>query len=332
MEVKNKRILIFGGAGSLGSMLVKLFLNDSNTIISVSRDEAKQWKLRNKFPCFEKQLITGICDIRDLQQIKNILHKHEPEIIIAAAAMKQVDTCEFFPEESVKTNILGIENIIQATQDHVTKKNHFPLNRMTFCFVSTDKAVCPINIYGMCKSISEKLVVKASKDDKLTKYLVVRYGNVLNSKGSIVPLLKKQSSNSFTKELTLTSDTMTRFMMTLEESAILIKKSLECGQSGEIWVPKLDSMRLLDLFEYFSAKYNKPFKIVGVRPGEKIHEMLVNEEESMFVEEKHGYMVINRNNEPKRANSSYISGDFVIEKEVLQKRLEEFFEKGTYVR
>lgn len=277
---KNDSIMIFGGAGSLGHTLVKKYLPISKNIFVVSRDEAKHWELHNhinfSFPNTKNRLKTLIGDVRDLDRLVELINQCKPDTVIIAQALKQVDVCESYPEESIKTNILGVNNTIKAIEQHNSLGNHIVKN---VCFVSTDKACNPINVYGMCKRISEKLILSVSKTSK-SKYVITRYGNVLSSKGSIVPLFQKQALDSNCPHFTLTDINMTRFLMTLDESVELIDKALKQGNPGDIWVPKLKAIKIIDLANYFSSKFNKPIKIVGIRPGEKLHESLLSEEES----------------------------------------------------
>lgn len=276
---KNDSIMIFGGAGSLGTTLVTKYLPFCKNIIVVSRDEAKQWELHNYVKSnlheFKEKLITVIGDVRDFDRINEIILFHKPNNVIIAQALKQVDVCEVYPEESIKTNIIGVNNILKSIENY---NSYFGEPIKNVCFVSTDKACNPINVYGMCKRISEKLVLSVAKTSK-SKYVVTRYGNVLSSKGSIVPLFLKQAKDNNYLSFTVTDPNMTRFLMTLEESVDLIDKAIQFGKSGDIWVPKLKSIKIYDLATYFSKKFNKPIQIIGVRPGEKIHEILLSAEE-----------------------------------------------------
>ena len=302
-------MLIFGGAGSLGNELVKFYI-DTYDIVVVSRDEAKHWEMKNKFK--RLNLYTKICDVRDNQRVQDILLQEKPDVIIIAQALKQVDVCEQFPEESVKTNIVGVMNITNAIRSLSLMNVHRP---ELVCFVSTDKACSPINVYGMCKSISEKLMFNLSRhfDNSDTRVVVVRYGNVLCSKGSIIPLLIKQGQDSNKDKFTLTHVDMTRFMMTLHEAAKLIDGALTSGQNGELWVPKLPSMKILDLITIFSKKYNKPFEITGIRPGEKIHELMLSLEEAIRVEVKNNYFVMNKHSSVQNTlNKEYSSADYLL--------------------
>ncbi len=305
-----QKMLIFGGAGSLGNELINFYIEKYNIVI-VSRDEAKHWNVINKFQKY-KNIKAIICDVRDEQRVRNILLQEKPEIIIIAQALKQVDICEKFPEESINTNILGNINITNSLKELSLLKI---FNPKLVCFVSTDKACSPINIYGMCKSISEKLIINLSNhfDNIDTKILIVRYGNVLSSKGSIIPLLYKQALDETKEKFTLTHPNMTRFMMTLTEAAHLIDTALNYGENGDLWVPKLRSMRIEDLIKFFSIKFNKPYEMIGMRPGEKIHEVMISLEEAIRANIKNTYFVFNKNNKINNILSKeYSSADYLL--------------------
>ena len=285
-----QKMLIFGGAGSLGNELVKYYHNKYNIVVA-SRDEAKHWALINKFK--KDNIKTIICDVRDRKRVEEILLQEKPDVVIIAHALKQVDICEKFPEESIQTNIIGVANIANSIK-MLTSLNAF--HPKSICFVSTDKSCNPLNIYGMCKSISEKIMINLSNhyDDSKTKIIVVRYGNVLSSKGSIIPLLLTQGNDNNYEKFTLTHPDMTRFMMTLNEAVQLIDTALLHGLNGDLWVPQLDSMKILDLIKIFSVKFNKPYEIVGIRPGEKIHELMLSLEEAIRVQVKYGNFVMSK--------------------------------------
>lgn len=278
MELVDQKIIIYGGTGSLGKALIRR-LSDKNELILFSRDEAKHWTIKNKLGDNSNvKFIVG--DIRDVNRVEESLLNNQPSLIIIAAALKQVDTCEVSPFESVQTNILGIKNIIDVCCKH--KNNLKSLE--TVLMVSTDKACAPANVYGMCKSIAERLVTSSSISIEKPKFIGVRYGNVLESRGSIIPLFRHQAE--FQKSFTVTHKDMTRFIMTLDQSIDLIEKTINGASSGEIWLPKLKSMKIIDLAEIFSEKYSKPIEIIGVRPGEKLHEDLISNSESFRIKEK----------------------------------------------
>ncbi len=321
--------LIFGGAGSLGTELTRNILKNEYEMIHIaSRDEAKHWELKNTFQN-NSRIKTYICDVRNEHRVKEIFLRVKPDTIIIAQALKQVDTCEYFPEESVDTNIIGVKNIFNVIKELGLSNIYTPKE---VCFVSTDKACGAINVYGMCKSIAEKLTFNISKIFKEnnidTKFIVTRYGNVISSKGSIIPLFIKQAIDPNTKSFTVTHPEMTRFMMTLQESVDLIFYAIKHGESGDLWVPKLPSMNIKDLAEIFSETYGKDIKIIGIRPGEKLHEIMLNDDEDRrSCDHDKKYMVIKEDPEHTKAFGNYkeySSKDYVISKQDLKDKLFDF--------
>lgn len=311
-------IMIFGGTGSLGRKLIERFL-PTETVVIVSRDEAKHWTIKNEIASgplskYKDNLYSCIGDVRDVLRIKNILRQFNPDTVVIAAALKQVDTCEKSPSESLRTNIEGTQNVIEAVNEHL--QIHDKLQRVLF--VSTDKACAPVNVYGMCKAISERLVTSQvyTTRTKSTRYLAVRYGNVLESRGSIIPLFKYQCEHS--DFITVTDPEMTRFVMTLNDSVDLIKHALQNGKSGETWIPRLPAMKIGDLAQLFADKYGKKIKIIGVRPGEKKHESLINSSESERARRSDGFYVIGPACEASSNESfEYTSNDLVMTKDEL---------------
>ena len=276
------KVLIYGGTGSLGRALIKRFCvrDDIEEVYAYSRDEAKHWTLRNElsseFPSHKLKFIVG--DIRDKKRVTNAIEKSGADAIIIAAALKQVDTCELSPRESIMTNLIGTQNVIES----VSEIGRTDRTKRTVLFISTDKACSPVNVYGMCKAISERIVTSMANDsDPNVRYVGVRYGNVLESRGSIIPLFTYQGTSESNTHLTVTHPDMTRFVMTLDDSVDLIQKAFDNATSGDIWIPKLPAMKIGDLAEIFSEIHKKPIKIVGLRPGEKMHEALINESESI---------------------------------------------------
>jgi FlaA1/EpsC-like NDP-sugar epimerase len=306
--ISNKRILIYGGTGSLGHEITTRYL-DTNSITNYSRDESKHWKMKLKYNN-HKNLSFIIGDIRDKDRVKDSLLKVKPNIVIIAAAMKHIDQCELATHECIQTNLIGIKNILDSInelQEHVHLKDVLE----TVCFISTDKACSPVNIYGMAKAMSETLVVEKSFFIKHIKFVSVRYGNVLNSRGSIIPILHQVGKDNRVKEFKLTHQDMTRFVMTLEQSVDLIEHAILKAESGDIVIPQLISMNVKDIIEIFSEIYNKPYVVSGLRPGEKMLESLINETQSirMYVDTD-GYHIIRPhyvgkiiNNDPKEYNS-----------------------------
>ena len=279
---KGKTILVTGGTGSFGKAftehLVKFHSNFKKLIV-FSRDELKQSEMIHdkKFDHPNIRFILG--DIRDYSDIRRATQN--VDIIIHAAALKQVPTAEYNPFQFIKTNILGSQNIIEAALD---------TNVKNVVALSTDKASSPINLYGATKLCSEKLFIAANniKGKKNISFSVVRYGNVMGSRGSVIPLFLK--FNEKRKQLTLTDKKMTRFNITLKESIELVLSSLKNSREGEIFIPKIPSFHILDLIKAITP--NKKYKLIGVRPGEKIHEELISIYEGKSTVEFKNYYAI----------------------------------------
>lgn len=284
-----EKILIIGGTGSLGKELTHYYLNNTNNdIYLLSRDENKHWNLEIEYK-YNKRIHFIIGNISDRDKIKQILIRHNFKIIILAAAMKHIDRCEYETNECINTNLLGTK----YTLDIIENNQQLLTNLKSVCFISTDKACSPINIYGMSKAISEILMIEKSKYVKNIKFVCVRYGNVLNSRGSIIPTLHKIGKNNEIKNYKLTDERMTRFVMTLKQSVNLVLYALNNAESGDVVIPKLISCNIKDLIEIFSEIYNKPIIIDKLRPGEKMLESLINETQSMrSIKQENGYMII----------------------------------------
>lgn len=279
MNLKDKVILITGGTGSFGQKFVEIVLkrHRPKKLIVFSRDEYKQFLMKKKFK--DENLRYFLGDVRDVQRLHRAFHG--VDIVIHAAALKQVSPLEYNPFEAIKTNVLGAENIINAALDNKVKR---------ILALSSDKAVNPINLYGASKLCADKLFVAANSysGDIKTRFSVVRYGNVLNSRGSIVPLFREQKSKGF---LTVTDERMTRFWITLEQGVIFVLRCLKIMQGGEIFVSKVPSMKIVDLARVIAPQCR--FKIIGIRPGEKLHEVLIPEDESHnTVESKDMYVIL----------------------------------------
>lgn len=279
-----KSLLIIGGTGSLGNALISILLNKYNIFI-VSRDEDKQYRMKKLYP----SISFFLCDIRNKERIQAIILKINPDIIIHASALKHIDICESNIDECILTNITGTQNVVNSIIENRDK-----LKLEVFVFISTDKATSPVNVYGMCKGISEKIVVDKSNYDS-PKFVVVRYGNVLNSRGSLIPLFHEIGKDPKQDCFRVTHKDMTRFFLSLNKAIELIINAIENGSSGDIFIPKTNSFKIMDIANLFSKKYNKPVKIVGCRPGEKIHECLINESESLRTIEKDSYFIIKPN-------------------------------------
>ncbi len=279
--INGKVIFITGGTGSFGNAFVNelLLKYKPKKIIIYSRDELKQYEMKNSIPeKYQKIMRFFIGDIRDLSRLK--LAVQDVDILIHAAALKHVPIAEYNPFEFIKTNIIGAQNVIEATINSGVKK---------VIALSTDKAAAPINLYGATKLTSDKLFVAANNNTgkKDISYSVVRYGNVMNSRGSVIPLFLKQKNKGF---FTVTHKDMTRFNITLKEGVKFVLESLERMYGGEIFVPKIPSFKILDLARAISKK-NK-IKFIGIRPGEKLHEEMVTKSDSINTLEFNSFYTI----------------------------------------
>jgi UDP-N-acetylglucosamine 4,6-dehydratase len=283
--IQGKKIMIFGGTGSLGNELITRYI-DNNIIVNYSRDECKHWKMSLKYKSPNLSFIIG--DIRDSCRVENSIMREKPDIIIIASALKHIDRCEYAVNECLLTNCMGTMNVTNC----IEKNMHILNNLESVIFVSSDKACSPINVYGMTKALSEKIMIEKSFYIKSIKFLVVRYGNVLNSRGSIIQILNKKGNDPTVAEFTLTHPDMTRFVMTLSQSVDLIEHAILYAESGDIVIPSVVSMNVKDLIELFSEKYNKPIKITGLRPGEKMLESLINETQSTSMIKNNNYYYI----------------------------------------
>ena len=305
--LNNKTILITGGTGSFGKKMVRKILKEFNPkkIIIYSRDELKQHDLQRSLIAFKKKLRFFIGDIRDLPRLKKSFHN--VDYVIHAAALKHVPVAEYNPFEAVKTNIIGTQNVIDASLDTNVKK---------VIALSTDKASSPVNLYGATKLTADKLVIAANnhKGSAITKFSVVRYGNVLGSRGSIVPHLLSLKKNDI---LTITDKEMTRFSITLNEGIDFVINCLHNMWGGEIFIPKIKSYRLLDLASAISKNFK--IKIIGIRPGEKIHEEMISINDSQnTVELKNSYIICpnsefigwNKNQYKKSFKGKFCKSDF----------------------
>lgn len=284
--IKNKKILLFGGSGSLGNKFIETYI-DNNTIVNYSRDECKHWQMSLKYKTDKLSYIIG--DIRDYNRVETSIIREQPNIIVIMAALKHIDRCEYAIEECIKTNFNGPLNVLNSIEANIDRLPSLE----SVVFVSTDKACEPTNAYGMAKAMAECAIIEKSLFIKKCKFVNIRYGNVLNSRGSIIPILHEKGQDPEIKEFTLTHPDMTRFVMTLEQSVALIEHAILYAESGDTVIPELISMRLIDLMEIFSEKYGKPVRITGLRPGEKMLESLISETQSMrLINGPDGYMYI----------------------------------------
>jgi UDP-N-acetylglucosamine 4,6-dehydratase/5-epimerase len=269
--LNNKSVLITGGTGSFGKKFIETILDrypDVKRIVIYSRDELKQSELKQKYPLNQfTQLRFFIGDVRDKDRL--IRACEGVDVIIHAAAIKQVDTAEYNPDECIKTNVNGAQNVIDAA---------LITNVKEVVALSTDKACAPINLYGATKLVSDKLFTAANniKGSRDLRFSVVRYGNVMGSRGSVIPFFMKQKGEGL---LPITHAEMTRFNISLQAGVDLVMYAIENHLGGEIFVPKIPSYKILDIAEAIAP--NIPQKIVGIRPGEKLHEEMITETDSL---------------------------------------------------
>ena len=258
----NKAILITGGTGSFGKKFISMLLTKYNPkkVIVYSRDELKQFEMQQKFNASCMRYFIG--DVRDEARLEKAMYK--VDYVVHAAALKQVPAAEYNPMECIKTNVHGAQNVINAAIACGVKK---------VIALSTDKAANPINLYGATKLCSDKLFTAANAmvGDRETRFAVVRYGNVVGSRGSVVPFFKKLVADG-AKELPITDERMTRFWLKLEDGVNFVFKNFERMQGGEIFIPKIPSMRVVDLAKAIAPEL--PIKVIGIRPGEKLHEVM----------------------------------------------------------
>lgn len=294
---KDKVVLITGGTGSLGKVLTRRLLSDltdcPRKIIIFSRDEAKQHFMRLEFQQkknpteeiiyqdFRRVVEFRIGDIRNYHSVCAALQG--VDIVINAAALKQVPSCEYFPCEAVQTNIGGAVNIVRSIQE-----NQLDIN--TVVGISTDKACKPINVMGMTKAIQERIFITANISIPRTRFICVRYGNVLASRGSVIPLFHEQIKSG--GPLTLTTEDMTRFLLPLERAVDTILEAVKFANPGEIYVPLVPAARIIDLARVLIEDRDIEIISTGIRPGEKIHEILVSHEESWRTYQRGNYYLI----------------------------------------
>ena len=297
MYLDKKRILITGGTGSLGKVLTRRILSGQlgtpQSVVVFSRDEAKQHEMRMEYlnrrsvtedvmyHNFERTLQFKIGDVRDFHSVAQALTN--VDIVFNAAALKQVPACEYFPYEAVRTNIEGAENIVRAIKE-------LRLNIETVVAISTDKACKPTNVMGMTKAIQERIFLTANIDCPTTRFVAVRYGNVLASRGSVVPLFLDQIEAG--GPITLTDKKMTRFLLTLDQAVDTVFEAMQFAEAGETYIPKIKAALIADVVSALVGKKKIEVKETGVRPGEKLHEVLVSQEESLRTISRGDYFAI----------------------------------------
>lgn len=280
--LKNRTILVTGGTGSFGKKFIETILlkyPEIERVVVYSRDELKQFEMAQQFPTEKyRQMRYFIGDVRDRDRLAKAMEGID--IIVHAAALKQVPACEYNPFEAIKTNIHGAQNIIEAALERGVKQ---------VVALSTDKAAAPINLYGATKLCSDKLFVAANnfKGNHDIRFSVVRYGNVMGSRGSVIPFFMKKRSEGV---LPITDERMTRFNITLEEGVRLVLFALENMWGGEIFVPKIPSYRITDVAEAIAPHCRQ--EVVGIRPGEKLHEEMITATDALCTVEFDRYFVI----------------------------------------
>lgn len=279
MNWNEKVILVTGGTGSFGKKFIEVMLKEyqPKKLIVFSRDELKQHEMR--LAGFDHpSLRYFIGDVRDRDRLHRALHG--VDIVVHAAALKQVPACEYNPMEAVKTNIIGTSNVIEAALDAGVQK---------VMALSTDKAVNPVNLYGATKLAAEKLTIQSNAyaGGTATRFSCVRYGNVVGSRGSVVPVFLKQRANG---KITITDERMTRFWLSLEQGVRFVISCIEQMEGGEVFVPKIPSMKVIDLARAIAPEAQ--IEIIGIRPGEKLHEVLISEDEARHTVELEKMFVV----------------------------------------
>jgi len=297
MILEDKRVLITGGTGSLGKALIRRILNNElgkpKQVIVFSRDETKQHYLRMEYlklksaphnilyDNFKKLLSFRIGDIRNYHSVcKSLI---DIDIVFNTAAMKQVPTCEYFPYEAVMTNIIGAQNLCQAIRE-------YKLPVETVIGISTDKACKSVNVMGMTKAIQERIIISSNIYSPNTRFICVRYGNVLASRGSVIPFFNEQIKNG--GPVTITHPDMTRFLMSLDKSVDTIFSALKNAKRGDTYVPIIKSARIKDVAKVLIGNRDIKINYTGIRPGEKIHEILISEEEITRTIQRDEYYII----------------------------------------
>jgi len=302
---KDKTILITGGTGFLGRALIKEILKYNPKRIRIfSRDEVKHYQTQEMFKNNKYNINGGmvrnlIGDVRDYERLKKAMQNCD--IVIHAAALKRIDMIEYNVEESIKTNIVGTLNVVNAALENKVEK---------VIFISTDKACSPINTYGACKFVSERIFVESNynKGSAKTSFICVRYGNVINSTGSVIPFFINKIKNN--EEIPLTDERMTRFLITDKQAVNLVFRAIKFGIGGEVFIPKLPSFNMINLIEYLKERFNgeNKIKMIGLRPGEKIHELMVNKTESPRTYEFENCLIISSQIEKyqKKKKATYL--------------------------
>jgi FlaA1/EpsC-like NDP-sugar epimerase len=337
-----KRVLVTGGTGSLGQVIVRRLLSGEMgkpaRVTVFSRDEAKQHYMRLSYlhkeaatdeviyRNFQEILSFRIGDVRDYSAL--LQAARDVEVVIHAAALKQVPSCEYFPFEAVQTNILGAQNLVR-----VVRENRTPVD--TVVGISTDKACKPINVMGMTKAVMERILVEANIDCRNTRFACVRYGNVIASRGSVVPLFLEQIAHG--GPVTITLAEMTRFLLSLDQAVDTVFAALREALPGETYIPRVAAARMVDLAKVLIDGRDIPITYTGIRPGEKIHEIMVSEDECYRTAARGDYYVISSmlpelrsvsKNEPA-LTSEYSSAHVTLDADGLRRLLAPFLRKSA---
>lgn len=339
--LSGKRILVTGGTGSLGQAVVRRLLSCEMgrpaKIVVFSRDETKQHYMRLSFlnrriatdeviySNFKRWLTFEIGDIRDYHRVVQALYGID--VIINAAALKQVPTCEYFPFEAVMTNVVGAQNIVRAVCENNTDVK-------AVVGISTDKACKSINAMGMSKALMERIFTAANIKCPRVRFICVRYGNVISSRGSVVPLFLEQIKNG--GPVTVTTKDMTRFLLTIDQAVDTIFAAIRSASAGEIYVPKAPSARITDIAQILINKRDIPIKYIGARPGEKVHEVLISEEECQRTRMRDGYYVIapmlpeliGKTVKSPVLQKEYSSSDAILSRDKIKTMLKPFIKGG----
>jgi UDP-glucose 4-epimerase len=327
MILENKTIVVTGGTGSMGKTFVRRVLTGElgtpRKVIVFSRDEAKQHDMRMSYMHklvatdeviyrnFMSVLEFRIGDVRNYSDVCSAIK--DADIVVNAAALKQVPACEYFPDQAVLTNCMGAVNIVKAIRE-----NGYPVN--TVIAVSTDKACKPVNVMGMTKSIQERIITTANILNPNTRFICVRYGNVLASRGSVIPLFLDQIVNG--GPVTITVPEMTRFLLSLDQAVDTVFSALKKAEAGETYVPLVPSATVMNIAKALIGNRPINIDIIGIRPGEKMHEILVSEEEANHCIKRGEYYAIlsmlpelsnNKKNEPNALTKEYSSADSVLD-------------------
>jgi UDP-glucose 4-epimerase len=323
----NKRVLVTGGTGSMGKTFVKRVLSGEmgkpKKVIVFSRDEAKQHYMRLDYlhktvttdeviyNNFRNLLEFRIGDVRDFASVCSAVR--DADVVVNAAALKQVPSCEYFPVEAVMTNVMGAANIVRAISE-----NDLPVQ--TVVGISTDKACKPVNVMGITKALQERVLTSANVLNKKTRFICVRYGNVLASRGSVIPLFTDQIKNG--GPVTITVPEMTRFLLTLDQAVDTVFAAMNHGKPGETYIPTAPGATVMNIAKALIGERKIDIKITGIRPGEKLHEILVSEEEKNHCVKRGDYYAIlpmlpelldEKGTEANALSKEYSSGDSVLD-------------------